>query len=262
MADPNTPGMRPPGNARDPEARDINPFKQALNAMFFGTTDPSHRDVGEFRAKAVHRRELGLAQAQFAGSSPAMQAAGMREYGAIGAQAAQAMRERYYQKEYKQMMSAQINPLIGEIQQNEADGRALLQTSYMPVPRTVGAEEAAGIAAADAAGRPGTPQILKGTREIQFGGQAARNVAIPVIGERASVRIAASVGREGDHLALHEDGLVQRSFDFCHRIPVLGHLDQNIVCIFLPLRIPDGQSYGKRPCVIGRELRCGAVLFR
>lgn len=141
MADTATPPVRPDAAPEDPNARPQNVFKQALNTFMYGSRDPSYVDVGEFRARGVFQHYAGEGQALAAGARPEVAASIYQAYAQQGAQAAQAMRERYYEKEHRQMIQTQIIPLKEQFDGVDAAYRAKIQIVNMPIPRTVTYEE-------------------------------------------------------------------------------------------------------------------------
>jgi hypothetical protein len=151
--------LRPDAERADPESREINPFKQALNIFMFGSRDPSNLDIGEMRAGHIQKKYVYDALLAAPPGDPARSQV-VATMGAMGAQAAQSMRERYYAKEYKQMVATQIIPLVQEKQEAEEIARAEQAISIQAVPRHLGQEEGAAIRDVEQAGTTVAPEIL------------------------------------------------------------------------------------------------------
>lgn len=141
MANGAVPPVRPDAASEDPSARDINPFKQALNTFLYGSRDPSYTDIGEARARGMFQHYTGTGQALAAGARPEVAAQIYAAYANQGQQAAQSMRERYYEKEFRQMMQVQITPLKEQFDAAAANAKTRLQIINVPIPRAVSFEE-------------------------------------------------------------------------------------------------------------------------
>jgi hypothetical protein len=91
--------------------------------------------------------------------SGAAKAAHMKAYDQIGAEAAEEIRNRFYQKEFKAVNNLKLAPLIQEAQEARAEYEAETALAIRPVQRAIGVEE--GQAISDALAEPGEPQIVK-----------------------------------------------------------------------------------------------------
>lgn len=153
------PPVRPDADPQNPAVRNINPFKAAFNLFLFGSSDPSYQDVGEARAQSIQSKALSDALLMAPPGDPARGQL-VATMGMQGAQAAQAMRERYFAKEYKQMVSTQLMPLQEELHMAQEEWRSATRIINAPIPRTVPLEEAEMRNQALAASRPGTPEVV------------------------------------------------------------------------------------------------------
>src|SRR3990172_3882147 len=97
------PPVRPDAMPEDTQARPANAFKQALSMFMYGSRDPSYVDKGEFRARGVFQHYAGEGMALSAIARPEVAGAIYQSYAQQGAQAAQSLRERDYEKEHRQM---------------------------------------------------------------------------------------------------------------------------------------------------------------
>jgi hypothetical protein len=155
------PQVRPDAAPEDPQARPTNVFKKALNTFMYGTTDPSYVDKGESRARGVFQHYAGEGMALSAIARPEVAGAIYQSYAQQGAQAAQNMRERYYQKEHRQMIQAQIIPLKQEFDSVDESYRSATQIVYMPVPVTRTPEQLFERNRAMQDATPAPPEVIK-----------------------------------------------------------------------------------------------------
>ena len=158
------PGLRrPDAEPQDPEAREINPFKQAFNFFLFGSRDPSHGEIGEFKAAWAHKKAIADALLMAPPGDPA-RGATVAAMSQVGAQSAQALRERYYAKEYQQMVSTQIMPLKAELSEHEQLLKQKIAITNQAVPRLMTAGEGAEISISDQMSTPAPEeQVQTGT---------------------------------------------------------------------------------------------------
>lgn len=79
----------------------------------------------------------------------------MRAYNEMGVEAAQNIRTRFYQEEWKQVQQARLKPLIDQLNELRASYEQASTIAVRPVPRGITPEEGEGIAQSMA--RPGVP---------------------------------------------------------------------------------------------------------
>lgn len=154
---------RPDAEPENPEAREINPFKQALNLFFFGSRDPSYVEIGEFKARWAHKQAVSEALLMAPPGDPA-RASVVAAMSHQGAQSAMALRERYYAKEYQQMISTQIIPLKDELGEHQQLLKQRVAITNQAVPRLLDPGEGAQLAVSDQMSTPAPDeQVQTGT---------------------------------------------------------------------------------------------------
>jgi len=99
-------------------------------------------DLGTmFMMQGAMTLEEGLARLHGATASPAVQAQMMENARVKGAMAAENIRNRYFKKEFEQVLGARVNPLLAEQQNALNSYKEAMQTTVMPVKRVVNPEE-------------------------------------------------------------------------------------------------------------------------
>lgn len=97
----------------------------------------------------------GLGKVFSAGQKGPQAAATAAAYNRMGAQAAENMRNRFYKKEWEQVHSTRLKPLIDQLQTLKAQYEAQSAIATRPTPRTIGLEEGAAIKQLDTDVQPG-----------------------------------------------------------------------------------------------------------